>query len=421
MLNNIKRQFKEGKTLLQFGFLKGLGLGMGMIAPLVIAKYFKPDLFGSYSLAKMIVFFFTTLLIASAQTPFVVFANRERAETGKISKTFSAQCVFLLSSILIFSVLLTVFYRQVAVFAKISTGDIFFMWLAFIGIALKSFLCNLFMAVGQRIKNSFAELIFGFSNLALILVFSVFDRLNLRTVFIIYPLSTGILIAVFIGMVNFKVLLPLQLEKKCFTGMVDFTKWMLLGATAVYFINWGDNLVLRLYSSMGEIGNYNLGYSVFKGIVTLTLVINAYFLPFVSQHIGDSAKMKNYLFNKRPKILLLGLVFIGLIFFIAPYVFKLVYEDIYQDSISVLRILLIGSTMAFYNSLYGPIISALKQYRFQQITNVMQILLNVLLNLLLVPKIGIMGAAVATVLAYLCRSITFEFYFRIKLKKLLKI
>ncbi len=421
MLQKIKQELKLGKTLLQFGFLKATGRALGMIAPLVIAKFFTKELFGSFSLAEMIVFFFTTLLITSAQTPFIVFANQEKIKTGKINKSFSIQCAFLTISIVAFLILNFAFSNTILKFTKIQRNDLFFMSFAFIGIAVKSFFCNLFMALGQRLKNALAELVFGGIIVSLVIALSLAGKLTLQTVFLTYFVSAFVVVAVFIKTINFNLLLPLDFDLGHFKEIFNFTKWLMLGTTAVYFINWGDNLVLRPFVPMGDIGAYNLGYKFFKGITTLTFVVNAYFLPFVSQNIGDSSKVRNYLFNKRPKILLLGLVFIGLLFVAAPFVFKLAYGDIYRDSVVVLRILLIGSVLAFYNSLYGPIIGALKEYKFQQITNVMQILLNVLLNLLLVPKMGIIGAAVATVSAYLCRSITIEFYFRIKLKKLLKI
>jgi O-antigen/teichoic acid export membrane protein len=195
----------------------------------------------------------------------------------------------------------------------------------------------------------------------------------------------------------------------------------MLGATAVYFINWGGNLVLRLFTSMDDIGTYNLGFSIFKGIVMLTSIIYPYFLPFVSQHIEDSAKMRDYLYSKRPKIFILGLVVIGVFFIISPYVFKFVYGEGYRGAVTVLRILLIGSVLFFYATFYDPILHSLKKYKFYQIIKVLQVLLSVLLALLLVPVIGHVGAAVATVIAYFFRAATIEIYFRLKLKKILEL
>jgi len=391
MFRKIGHEIKQGKTLLQFGFLKGTGQAFGMIAPLIIAKFLASEaLFGSYCLAKMIVFFFATLLISSAQIPFVVFANQERSKTGKINKSFSVQCMFLSISLAVFVFISLVFSRQIKSFAEVSSMDMVFMSLGFIGVALKSFFCNVFMALGQRIRNSLAELVFGVLTLILVLVLSLTGHINLRTAFLVYFISAVVVFVVFIRSLDFNLLLPFDFDFSHFKGMFDFTKWVLLGATAVYLINWVDNVILKAFkASLEDIGEYNLGYQIYKGVVMLTFMISTYFLPFVSEHIEDKVRMKDYLGRKRPRILLLGCAVIGLLYLVSPYLFKLVYVDKFQESVSVLRILLLGSVLVLYCTFYAPILNTLKMQ----------------------------GAAIATVLAYLCKAVIYELYFRARVRR----
>jgi len=421
MLRRIKHELRQGKTLITFMVLQVTGQALGMVAPLAVAKFLSPELFGSYCLAKMIVFFFSTLLISSSQTPFIVFANEERAKSGKINRAFSVQCTFLAASFCIFVVITLLFNKQITVFAKIDRGDLIFILMAFVGLALKMFLCNLFMAMGQRIKCSFAELVFGGLILSFVLLLYLTDAINLRMIFLAYLVSALFVVFIFVKTIDFNQLLPFTIGTRHFKDMFEFTKWIMLGATAVYFINWGDNLVLRLYVSMGDIGTYNLAYQVFKGVLSLAFVIYAYFLPFVSQNIGDREKIREYLFRKRPRILLLGLVVIAAFFVTGPSILRAIYVDKYADSFGILRILLIGSVPMLHIILYAPILNALKKYRFAQAINTFQVVLNVILNLLLVPKIGLLGAAIATVIAYFFHAVILETYFRVKLRKLLKL
>jgi len=48
---------------------------------------------------------------------------------------------------------------------------------------------------------------------------------------------------------------------------------------------------------------------------------------------------------------------------------------------------------------------------------VVQVSINVVLNIALIPVLGMYGAAVATVIAYICQAVAFELYFRLKLKR----
>jgi len=421
MWNKIRQQLKQGKTLMTFTLLHGLGRALGMIAPLAVAKSLSPEMFGSYSLAIMIVFFFSMLFTVSPQTPFIIFAGQEKNTGGKINKAFSVQLTFLAMSLFLFAAITFPLHGAITNFAKIEFNDLFFIFLAFAGISLKTFLCSLFMALGQRIRSSLAELVFGLLIVVFIAALYATGHVALRTVLLIYPAASVVLLAAFLPTLDFRVLRPFALERKCFGDMFHFTKWVFLGATAVYFINWGDNFVLRLFVSMDAIGNYNLGYQIFKGIATLTLGLRAYFLPFINQHLDDTEKMRDYVFHKMRKLLLLGVVLIGVVFVLAPYFFELIYQDAYPDATMVLRVLLVGSVAIVYVSFYHPLFDAMKKYKFTHMVNVIQVLLNVALDLALVPSMGILGAAIATVVACFVKLVIYELYFRARIMKLLQL
>lgn len=416
ILSKIKGELAEGRTFLQFGFLGALGQGFGMVAPLIIARFFSPVLLGSYYLTKLVLFLFASLFLSYMQTPFVVFAGQERRRTGKINKSFSVQCAFYAFSAAAFLFVVVFGGKVIVWFAKISLNDVLFVALAFVGIALKTVLCDLFLALGQRMKNALAELVFGSISLICVSAFCLAGRINIQTVFLVYFISGLLVTIVFTPRLDFGLLTPFVFDRQQFRDTLTFAKWIIIGATASYFIGWGDSIVLRFLTPMSNVGSYNLGYDIFKGINMLIFIIYVYFLPFVSQHINDSVKIREYLLVKRPKIFLLGLAGIVVCFVLAPYAFRVVYRGVYQDSVTVVRILLIGSVLALYSIFYGAVFNAMKKYRFTQTVNVLQVLLNLLLDLILVPSMGIRGAAIAAVVGYAVRLVIYEVYFRVNIR-----
>lgn len=418
MLQRIKHELKQGKTLITFSVLQAAGQILAMIVPLILAGFFSPELFGSYCLAKMIVFFFATLLISSSQTPFIVLANKERSKSGKINGSFSVQCVFLAASFCLFLAIVILFNKQLIAFAEINQGDLVFVLIAFVGLALKMFLCNLFMAMGHRTKNALAQLLFGVLLLCSVVVLYLTDKIGIRTVFSAYLVSSLIVVLVFVKTINFQQLFPFEIGKSYFKETFSFARWIMLGATAVYFINWGDNLVLKMYVPMSDIGAYNLAYQLFKGTLMLVFIVYTYFLPFVSEHIENPAKIRNYLSHKRLRLCIIGAICLGVLILIAPRLLSFVYKDAYENSAAVLRVLLIGSVVMLYAVFYHALLNAMKKYRIAQIANIVQVVLNLLLDLLLIPSMGIMGAAAGTVLAYVCHVIILESYFRLKCREI---
>jgi O-antigen/teichoic acid export membrane protein len=199
--------------------------------------------------------------------------------------------------------------------------------------------------------------------------------------------------------------------------MVNYTKWLIFHSGGSYLIDWGGNFVLRPFVSFEKIGDYNLGYLIFKGISILISAISGYFLPFVSQNVSDPDAMRNYMSNKRPKIFALGLVGIVLLFIAAPHIVQLVYGEGYSNSNAVLAILLIASILVLYNCFYIPILNALKEFKFNVLVSILQSILSILAGVVLVSRYGMLGAAVGTVIGYLFTTSMLEGYYRIKLKK----
>lgn len=72
----------------------------------------------------------------------------------------------------------------------------------------------------------------------------------------------------------------------------------------------------------------------------------------------------------------------------------------YVTSTLPLQVLLFGAALYGLNRVYAPVLQAVGELKLQQATNVAALLLNVLLNLLLIPRFGVLGAAVGTSLSY---------------------
>jgi len=418
MWRKIRNELKQGKVLFQFGFLQTFGLAITNLTPLVAAKFFSRDLFGRYSLSETIIFFFLAFLITSTQNPFIVHANRERTSSGKINKSFTAQTIFLLVGVLTSLATIIIFRKPLMFFAKISSRELICLGLGFLGIALKGFLGNLFMALNEKIKRSFVDVTFGCAALLCIFAFNMIDWLNLKSFFLAYFISSIVVLLIFIRTINSKLLLPFEFDKRHSIGMFHFTKWIILGTSSVYLINWGDNIVLRCFVSMEDIGVYALAYKLFKGFGLLVYIIPTYFLPFISENINNSEKIRTYLLTKRPKIFLLGILGLIILFLIIPFFLDLIYQEKFADSALILRILLAPLALLLYLEFYDPVFSALKKYKFPQIARSIHAALNLALNIILVPRHGIRGAAIATAFSYLLLALSHELYFRLKVKRL---
>jgi len=411
MIKKFKRQLNQSKTFILFASFKFVGEGLVFILPLILANFLSPAEFGSFSLSMMIAFFCSTILLTSSQTPFIVLAGEEFKRDGSIKKSFTIQILFFTISIFSFLLLATIFNKFLLEFAQITNGQLFFLGIAYSGICIRVTVANIFLALNLRTENSIYEFLTGLISIFLVFAVYAWYVIDFESIFAIYFISSIFSTLLMLKKIDFSRILPLTFDIAIFKETFSWTKWQIMGLTAVYFINWGDNLVLRYFVSMEEIGVYNLGYQIFKGLIGVTFIVNSYFLPFIIQNIGDKEKIQNYLYIKRPKIMLVGTFGIIFIFIVAPPIFDFVYMDTYKESVTVLRILLIGCIIALYQVFYIPLINSLKKYKFAHVTNIIHVVLNILFNIVLVQKYGIYGVAVGTVLAYGITLAIYEIYF----------
>ena len=417
MLNAIKREFGLARKLMVFSTLSLAAHVVGMGLPLLVAKFFSEEIFGSFSLAKMVVFLAVAFTTGITRVPFIVYGSEEMGLSGKINKTFSIQLAFLLCSITTAALVFLVFHGPIARFAEITTGDLAFAFLAFLGSVGKFFFCNLLLAMGKRIHNGIAGLSYACFSVIIIVLFHVMGRLTLQTVFLTYFLSAVLLLLTHGWILNIRSLLPFQIDVSLLKKSFNFTKWVFLSAIAVYLINWGDNIVLKIFTSLKDIGIYNFGYNIFKALTFAIGIIPQYFLAFITTNISDSAKIRNYLYSKRPKILALGCLGWLIVVFSVPLAIKYVYVDKFSESIAVFQILSAALLFQLYMGFYSPVYNALKMYRFTTFTVIAQVTINLIAAFALVPYYGIKGAAVATVIAYSVKLVVFEFHYRRYLKK----
>ena len=120
-------------------------------------------------------------------------------------------------------------------------------------------------------------------------------------------------------------------------------------------------------------------------------------------------------------ILAPAIVSVVVLFFLLPYIFRFIFGDTYRGAVSVLRVLLAGSILYLYSAFYHAIYVAANRYKILQVFNVAQAVVKILLDLLFIPAMGLMGAAVATVVAYFVKALILELHFQTKIKRQLKL
>ncbi len=171
-----------------------------------------------------------------------------------------------------------------------------------------------------------------------------------------------------------------------------------------------DTVMLGFMKSEGELGCYSAAYKI---IVALLLAGGIYYntiFPVISSLYKKSVEKLKLLMQFTLSLMILVIVpmiVAGTIF--AAQIIGLLFGDGYQESVVVFQILLWNVAAVLLNGIFGRCLLGCDRQKYHLICVSAGGLVNLVLNFILIPPLGIKGAAIATVAAEI--TVLFMFYF----------
>ncbi len=358
---------------------------------LILINYFKPEEYGVYTLAWTQVGLLLPLLDFGTTSYGLVHINDSIDK--KVKELFSLRfylsfITFILTITLAVlfhyptSVLVPIILISFVIFANMLSGT----YLILTSIKQKSYLASLISMIFQIC-------------LVISLITGVLITKQLMTVFVItfvlynlYSLINFLLVKNDVGS------LSLKINFKQWSVIIKKSFVFLLISLLAGFYSKADVLILNFLKGKQAIGIYSAGYRFLDALMFIVTAYNISSMPLFSKFVKE--KKRNIFINKIKKDVVLVLaigMFVALgFYFLGPIVLPIVYKNTYFQSIQVLRIIifalpLILLTSVFLNSLYALNKAKIVIYIF-----LFQLIFNIVLNLLFIPKFSFFGSAYIT-------------------------
>ncbi len=163
---------------------------------------------------------------------------------------------------------------------------------------------------------------------------------------------------------------------------------------------YSDSLLMSKMLSAQELGWWSVPYKISFAFQFVPVALSASIYPVMSELYLTQKEKIGYLFLKSWRYLFTVVfpISFGLIALATPIIIKL-YKPQFSPAIPVLQILLISLIFGYLSFVTGATLNASNKQKTQTSLLAFALLVNILTNLLLLPKIGIMGAAYAALLS----------------------
>jgi O-antigen/teichoic acid export membrane protein len=157
-----------------------------------------------------------------------------------------------------------------------------------------------------------------------------------------------------------------------------------------------DTLILSQIRSYTEVGLYNAAFKIYNGLFLLPSIISTVLFPRLSKaHVGDSQEQKSLLVRGLLSLLLISIpLSIGGIF-LADKIIWIAFGQEFIGATAVMQILFAVSVLSFQIWLLRVFLLSINMQRALMIINFLGLCMRIFLDLLLIPRYGICGAAIA--------------------------
>ena len=207
--------------------------------------------------------------------------------------------------------------------------------------------------------------------------------------------------------------MPLFQKKKEISVFVKVAISLLMAGSMLYFKGWLDTLMIGAFLSEIDVGVYNIALKLSNLIALPLTAINIIVAPKFAEHFENKDQLQNIVTISTRLIFYTTLPIFLVIIIFGNFILSIFGSNFEQGYMA----LIIISCGALVNALSGSVGYFLqmtgKQVFYQNITIITSVFIFVL-NMLLIPWLGIIGAAITSLLSQVIWNATMVFYIKCK-------
>ncbi len=378
-----------------------LSIVLGIASSVILARALGPSGRGVLALSMLIPSLLSTFLNLGVSP-----ANVYHISTKKFTSQTVIRCslqLWLLLSILGIAIgVLCIVVWGNTWFPNIPQPYLYACLALFPLILLNSFLTSILQGQQRFKEYNIATLVLPVLQLMLIFIFLWI--LNLGVMGAISSQAIGCFVALVIGSFLLGRAMWVKEDKeqvsKCRQKTIGYGFRVHL-SNIMAFVNYrADMFILNLFMAPSFVGIYTMAVGLAEKLWLLSQGISTVLLPKLGElHENEKKRRELTPFIAR---WVLVITFTGsvILWFMIPYIILFLYGEDFIGAVNPFRILLVGITLGASSRVLANDLAARGKPEFNFYSSIVIVTMNIVLNILLIPRYGMTGAAIATSTAY---------------------
>jgi len=238
---------------------------------------------------------------------------------------------------------------------------------------------------------------------------------GLQTVAVAWAYIAGFVLAGILGMIYIVSQFPVRKGRPTMRReLLVFSGPLIITVAMGNVLQYSDTLLLGGLRTASEVGIYNVVYPLSQFMALFLTVFGYLLMPVVSElHSEDDLLSANEYLRLTSKWIVFLTFPLFIIMFLYPTeIIQITFGSKYTDGHVALAVLALGFLI---HSLLGPLgkgLAAIGRTKTIMFDNVGAATLNIVLNLVLITRYGFLGAAIASVVAYVVLDLLYVYQIR---------
>lgn len=385
---------------------------------IIIARQFGPEEYGLFSLAVMILGWFVAVFSFGLVDGIIRYVSlyRGKKEINKIHYIIKITTTFLLFSGISSCILLFILSEYISL--NLFHNPDLIVYLKWFSISIPFFIfASTFLSILQAFEKinwySFIRNVLDIS--VKLIAILIFISLGFKTNAIIFSYILGILsmllfsyylVKVKLSEVFMKYTLEKKLKKRIVKDLFSYS-WPLMFLSVVAFIfSWVDSFAIGYFKNVTDVGIYNAAVPLASLLIIVPSLFIQLFFPMITKEFSRNkiSLIKDISKQVAKWIFLLNLPLLIIMILFPGAIINLFFGPEYLSAAWALRFLSIGT---FFYSIFiisANLLSMAGRSKTVLFNILVSSIINLILNILLVPKYGISGAAFSTMITYIIWS-----------------
>jgi len=159
-----------------------------------------------------------------------------------------------------------------------------------------------------------------------------------------------------------------------------------------------DTILLSVMKPAYDVGIYGAAYRIFENLIIIPGIFTGLLFPRLSAlYLNDKLTFRNTLQKGINVLILMALPFIIIFYSLAPYLIQIIAGSEFSDSAIALKILVLSLFATYLISIFSNSLVAAKKQSYLIYVWLCMSIVNIILNLIFIPKFSYKGAASITV------------------------